>query len=105
MLLAWAHPSTPTRPRRLSSVETQLLQTGDRLWETRKQLDAAQTTLAKIEQSVSWQLLQRARRALYGLIGERSRLGRGFGRLLQLISRLLQLISRLLSSPGGRDSS
>jgi O-antigen biosynthesis protein len=84
--------------RRLSSVETQLLQTGDRLWETRKQLDAAQTTLAKIEQSVSWQLLQRARRALYGLIGERSRLGRGFG-------RLLQLISRLLSSPGGRDSS
>jgi chromosome segregation ATPase len=68
--------------RALASVEAQLLETGDRL-------AAAQAVLARIEQSVSWQMLQRARGVLYGLIGESSRLGRSFSRLLQLVGRLL----------------
>jgi 2-polyprenyl-3-methyl-5-hydroxy-6-metoxy-1,4-benzoquinol methylase len=75
--------------RRLTSVEAQLLQSGEQLAAAREQLAIAHAALTRIDQSVSWQLFQRARRALYGLVGEDSRLGRGISRLLLLIGRLL----------------
>jgi SAM-dependent methyltransferase len=66
----------------LGSVRSQLLDAGDRL-------AATQAELALIEQSVSWQLLQRARGAFHGALGKRSWLGRSVSRLLQLVGRLL----------------
>lgn len=82
------HEEVVALSRVLGSVEAQLLQTGD-------QLNAANTKLALIEQSVSWQVLQRVRAAYRSLIGERSRLGRGISRALRFVGRLL--------APGSRD--
>jgi SAM-dependent methyltransferase len=68
--------------RLVSTVEAKLLRTGD-------ELNDARAALASIEASVSWQLLQAARRALRGAIGDDSRAGRAISRLLLAIGRLL----------------
>jgi len=74
---------------RLQAAEQELLRVGDELWQTRVELDAAQHFQRRVEESVTWQSFQRARAALYGLIGEDSRLGRGLGALLRAAGRLL----------------
>jgi O-antigen biosynthesis protein len=86
LLYGQKHEEVLDLSRRLPAVEAQLLETGDRLNE-------ATATLARIEQSVSWQLIQAARRALYTGDGDRTRLAGA-------ISRLLQFVGRHLSDPG-----
>lgn len=82
LLYGEKHEEVVALSRALGSVEAQLLETGDRL-------NAAEASLALIEQSVSWQMLQRARAAYRGVVGERSLLARSISRALRLVGRLL----------------
>jgi hypothetical protein len=72
---------------RLRELEAQLLAQGDELWATRVELDAAQQFERRVQESVSWQAFQRARRLLYGAIGEDSRAGRALSSLLRRLGR------------------
>lgn len=73
---------------KLASVERQLLASGDRLYETEVRLSEAQDFISRVEESVMWQLLQRARGAIYGRIGRDSRAGRVIGSLLRRLGRV-----------------
>jgi 2-polyprenyl-3-methyl-5-hydroxy-6-metoxy-1,4-benzoquinol methylase len=83
LLYGHKHEEVLDLSRRLPAVEAQLLETGE-------QLNQVTATLAKIEQSVSWQLLQRSRAMYRSTIGGNSRLGRAVSRLLQLVGRQLR---------------
>jgi SAM-dependent methyltransferase len=52
------------------------------------ELAAERAFRSRVESSVTWQTFQRLRGALYGAIGERSRLGRAIGSALRLVGRV-----------------
>jgi len=85
-LLGEAHEKLGEANRMLDERRAEVLSIGDQLVAARTELDALQK---RIEQSVSWQVFQRARRALYGVIGERSWLARRLGAGLRLLGRLV----------------
>lgn len=66
---------------RVSELESQLLRQGDELAELER-------FRRRVEGSVSWQLFQRARTALYRVLGEDTALGRALGSALRLLGRL-----------------
>jgi SAM-dependent methyltransferase len=74
---------------KLATVEQQLLGKGARLLAVERELAEAQTFVRRVEESVTWQSLQRAKGALYSVIGEQSRLARALSATLRLLGRVV----------------
>jgi SAM-dependent methyltransferase len=79
---------------KLASVEQELLAKGAKLLAVEHELADAQTFIRRVEESVTWQSFQRAKAALYGVIGQESRLGRALGAMLRLLGRTFMRGSR-----------
>jgi O-antigen biosynthesis protein len=83
---------------RLQRVEDELLGSGDRMWSLELELDAERVKAdeerrfrLRTEESVAWQTFQRARRAVYRVLGEDTRASRALGATLRRAGRALKL--------------
>ena len=86
-LISDAHHHLELRAREITALEARRV-------ELEHRRAALEWELEKVEQSVSWQMLQRGRARLYGAIGEDSRMGRAVSASLRLLGRLTVLRRR-----------
>ena len=87
-LISHAHHHLELRREEIFSLEARRVELELRRGDLEAELVQEREFRSRVESSVSWQAFQRARGALYGAIGEDSRMARAIGAALRLVGRV-----------------
>jgi 2-polyprenyl-3-methyl-5-hydroxy-6-metoxy-1,4-benzoquinol methylase len=87
-LISHAHHHLNLREQEITALEARRVELEHGRAALEAELEVERAFRTRVELSVTWQMFQKARGAVYGLIGEESVLGRTLGTLLRLLGRI-----------------